>query len=128
MKAANENATAAEPCSPLFLFIFLHSGRFPAATPPSSAPTRCLRHPWRQFRPTPRRKEKRHHIHPSRIFKLFGASFGQTIWPISRSGVELSSALPPNVAERDESIDAAIPHVSETYRTQILTILCGTHL
>jgi len=42
-------------------------------------------------------KEKRHHIHPFRIFKLFGASFGQTICTASRSGIDLSYALPPNL-------------------------------
>jgi hypothetical protein len=26
-------------------------------------------------------KEKRHNIHPSRIFKLFGASCEEAIWP-----------------------------------------------
>src|SRR5690242_2527038 len=36
-KAAKVKATAAEPCSPFFLFIFLHSGRF-AATSPTQPP------------------------------------------------------------------------------------------
>src|ERR1700730_75730 len=77
---AKVNAIAAEPCSLLFLLIFLHSERFAAGPahmrrsaplPPTPAPL---------SRPTPiprlRGKENRHHIHPLRIFKLFGASLG----------------------------------------------------
>jgi hypothetical protein len=46
-----------------------------------SFPSKSLRHYLAPAGPTPTGKEKRHNIHPSRIFKLFGASCEEAIWP-----------------------------------------------
>jgi hypothetical protein len=71
-------------------------------------------------------KEKRHHIHPFRIFKLFGASFGQTICTASRSGIHLSYALRPNLLnEMNHGMQQFLAR-TKTYQRKILTGLSCT--
>ena len=73
-------------------------------------------------------KEKRHHIHPFRIFKLFGASFGQTICTASRSGIDLSYALPPNLRnEMNHGMQQFLAR-TKTYHRKILTGLSRTQV
>jgi hypothetical protein len=51
-----------------------------------------------------KRKEKRHHIHPPRIFKLFGASFGQAICRSILEGINNPLRLRQGVEGHEDRI------------------------